>query len=406
MLDVAHPLVSGLSQTPPVRWVRLLGVSVALTFLGSVISVSQASADDPSPAVTVDVSALACGDGWTGGAAGPVTVNVTDSDTIPITAYFQNADTKALYLRIEGLGSGATRTYSVSLPAGNYRFDCLTETTTVYGDAEAVTGSYDGAFTPGVLPVSEADLSDAAYADTAWVKSELGIVAKQTALLTKALQSGSVARSKSAWLVAHVTYQQLGLAYGLFSDQDTAINGLPRTDVSARTDKDLPGFHKIEALLWHGTAPRKIVSYARQRHSHVVAFQKQVDTQLFIDPADLGIRAHEILEQALRFTVTQRDDAGSHSERATLSADIAGTRHWLDSVRSVLAPRDADTDETYAWLTRLAKVLAAYHHGAQWTSYTKLSTAQHEQINAALSQTLELLSETAVVLNIAPGVSA
>jgi hypothetical protein len=72
-----------------------------------------------------------------------------------------------------------------------------------------------------------------------------------------------------------------------------------------------------------------------------------------IDLLDVGLRTHEILENALQFQLTGHDDYGSGTTLATTGANVAGTRELLTVLRPLLAPRYTGLPAVYTWLDRL-----------------------------------------------------
>ena len=65
---------------------------------------------------------------------------------------------------------------------------------------------------------------------------------------------------------------------------------------------------------------------------------------------DLGLRTHEILENALEFQLTGHDDYGSGTTLATTAANISGTWELLGILRPLLVARDPGLPSAYAWL--------------------------------------------------------
>ena len=57
-----------------------------------------------------------------------------------------------------------------------------------------------------------------------------------------------------------------------------------------------------------------------------------------IDLLDIGLRTHEILENALQFQLTGHDDYGSGTTLATTAANITGTRELLAVLHPLLVP--------------------------------------------------------------------
>jgi iron uptake system component EfeO len=223
------------------------------------------------------------------------------------------------------------------------------------------------------------------------------VLVNQVAALDADLRSGDLPQAKADWLTAHLTYETLGAAYDAFGDYDTKINGSPANGQSAGGDPSLTGFHKVEALLWSGAPAAQIVPYADGLVVNVNALTSWFATQE-ITPLDMGVRAHEILENALQFELTGATNAGSGTNLATVDANITGTEEALAPLHSVLVSRDPELAETQAWLARTARLVESFRSAdGSWTPLAALTTQQREQVDADVDQTLELLSRVAAI---------
>ena len=350
-------------------------------------STPPAAAEEPwggDPSVTgthVEVGSSECGAGWGGGAAGPTTFALWNNAPFSLEVYLQEPSSGRIYLDVEYLGVGATRSVTVTLAPGRYRFVCAaTELDPVGGATVDVTGTYDGPTTPGVLPVTTDDLTVPILRYQRWVRSRLPALSRQVTRLATDLHHGRVGDAKRDWLTAHLTYETLGAAYDAFGDYDQE-----------------DAFGQIEGMLWHGRAARAIYPHAKQMIAGVARLRADFGTRLAMAPIDMGLRAHEILENALQFELTGTSDHGSHTELATIDANIDGTRKALAVLRGVLVPRDPDLPATNRWLDRLQRLVRSHHTKKGWTPLGRLSDAERQQLNATMSQTLEYLSEVAVI---------
>ena len=92
------------------------------------------------------------------------------------------------------------------------------------------------------------------------------------------------------------------------------------------------------------------------------------------DPTDLGLRTHEILENALEFQLTGHDDFGSGTTLATTNANITGTYELLSILRPLLVPRYRGLSAVYTWLSRLRTLLLA-SSGRTATGHRSASSA-------------------------------
>ncbi|MDQ1576140.1 MAG: iron uptake system component EfeO [Microbacteriaceae bacterium] len=340
-----------------------------------------------------------CGSGWSSARAGTQTFRVTNTTIAGIEVYVQNVRTKAVYLDLENIGTGASASGSVTLGPGTYRFVCVSaESDPVAGPSVTVTGSVAGlSLTPGIVPVTRADLIGPAKAYTAWVETQLPVLAAQAAAVSADVSRFDLAGAKRDWLTAHETYETLGAAYGAFGTYDAAINGTPASGQTALSDPGLTGFHKIEALLWSGAPAPTIAPYASRLIADVAALQVWFRTAQ-VDPQDIGLRAHEILENALQFELTARTDAGSGTNLATIDANLNGTAQALNPLRGILASRDPNLTETDGWLARSASLVESYRRpDGSWTPLSALTLAQRQGLNATIDQTVELLADVAAI---------
>jgi iron uptake system component EfeO len=231
----------------------------------------------------------------------------------------------------------------------------------------------------------------------AWIKRQLPALQDQVARLDDDVRRGDRAGAERDWLAAHRRYETLGAAYGAFGDHDTAINGLPAAGRTAATDPGLTGFHKIEALLWGGAPLDRMAPSTRRLVGAVRGLRSDFTGSQMIDPLDMGLRSHEILENTIQFVLTGRDDAGSHSGLATIEANLTGTLQAMRPLRPLLRDRDPDLAATDDWIARSQRLVRGYHHGGHWADLQRLDRTQRERLDATLTKTAELLSEIAVI---------
>jgi iron uptake system component EfeO len=256
------------------------------------------------------------------------------------------------------------------------------------------------ALTPGIVPVTRNDLIPVAKAYGAWVSSRIPVLRKQVESLGDDVAEGDLSAAKTAWLTAHLTYETLGAAYDAFGDLDTAINGTPAPGRTALNDPDLAGFHRIEALLYSG-APAVSIRPVVTALSQAVAALGAAFADAEVDPGAIGLRAHEIVENAIQFELQGTTDAGSGTNIATIGANLAGASAALQPLDGILASRYTNLDATRASLARSqALVQSLRHPDGTWTPVSALTRAQRERLDAALSETAELLAPVAAICDI------
>ncbi|MCH0559218.1 EfeM/EfeO family lipoprotein [Streptomyces sp. MUM 16J] len=352
-------------------------------------------ATDTKPARNVvEVSPSHCGRGWTRPEPGLQTFDLHNSSDGAAEVYLEDPDSQSVYGEVEGIGPGTTRRLTVRLGRGTYAFKCVPD------DADAVTGPRvriaSGRRGPGAAPVTEHDLIPPALAYQKWVGHGLAEVVRLTERLQQAVDRGDLSAARSAWLPAHLQYERLGAAYDAFGDVDAQINGTDAGLPGGVHDKAFTGFHRVEYGLWHGESA---ASLRRPAAALVKAVSTLRDSwsQTRMDPAQLGLRAHEILENTLQFELTGRTDYGSGSNLATARANLDGTREVLSRLRPLLTTRYAGLADLDHAVDRAQNWLDGFRHGGHWTRLDRLTRAQREQTDSVLGNLVERLASVATL---------
>lgn len=324
-----------------------------------------------------------CGQGWTRPSAGTELLAVHNADFRAGEAQLIDPGSGAVYADVEPLGPGTTVSLRVSLSAGSYAWRCLMEDEgAITGSTVKVTGTAHGT-TPGVVPVSQADLIPATRAYENYVTGQLPRLITLSDKVHDDIAAGRLSDARNDWLPAHLEYERLGAAYDAFGDLDGAINGLPDGLPRGVNDAKWTGFHRLEYGLWHGQPKTELMPYADLLAKDVRALRhKFADAE--IDPLQISIRAHEIAENALQFELTGRTNYGSDSNLATVRANLDGTEAVLRIIHRLLVPR-------YPQLRQTQQLLATTEHDID-------THADHERIDADVSQLCELLAPIASIL--------
>jgi iron uptake system component EfeO len=302
----------------------------------------------------------------------------------------------AVFGDIEGLASGATRTLRVELGSGDYAVRCVPD------GIQAITGPTvhipgDHRVAGGVRPVTKNDLTGPLNDYRRFVASGLAALSTEVAALDAKVRAGDLDAARTAWFAAHQRFEQLGAAYGAFGDDGEAISPLPFGLRGGVRDKDFAGLRRIEYGLYHGRSAAELRPVADALVAAVAKLRKDFPS-LQQDPADLGLRAHEIMEDTSRFVLTGRADQGSGSELATVNANLIGTRAVLSSLRPVLTGRYTELSTMDAKLTRLATVLTNLRGtDGNWPRWAAMNTRQRESVNGAVGDALESLAPVAAI---------
>ncbi len=97
-----------------------------------------------------------------------------------------------------------------------------------------------------ILPLTQAQLNTVTDQAHAYVASGLGTLVQQTGALSADIQAGNLASARTMWLTAHLTWERLGSAYGMFGGYDDSIDGLPDGLPGGVRDPDFTGFYRLE----------------------------------------------------------------------------------------------------------------------------------------------------------------
>jgi iron uptake system component EfeO len=113
---------------------------------------------------------------------------------------------------------------------------------------------------------------------------------------------------------------------------------------------------------------------------------------------DVGLRTHEIMENALEFQLTGHDDYGSGTTLATTLANIQGVRYLLSLLRPLLVPRYRQLPQVYTGLSLLQSLLQKEHkRDGWWVPVSALPMAARADIDAACGQLLQVLAPIASI---------
>jgi iron uptake system component EfeO len=356
---------------------------------------SGCSASKPAAANVIAINSAVCGALPHDPRAGMQVFQIANHSTSAAEVDLVNPANGAIYAEVAALGPETIRPMRVDIGSGVYAFRCLiADTDPITGPEFRIAGHVSGA--PAILPVTNDDLIQPATEYHSYVSAGLVVLAAQTRLLNSEVQRGDLAAARAAWLPAHLTYERLGAAYGTFGTFDDEIDGRPDGLIGGVDSPDFTGFYRLEYGLWHGQPAAGLRGPASKLYHDVEALQAAFPA-MEIDLLDIGLRTHEILENALEFQLTGHDDFGSGTTLATTAANITGTLELLSILHPLLADRYAQLPAVYAWLAQLQRLIDAQHRNGEWTPVSRLSMTSREQIDAAASQALQELAPIAVI---------
>jgi len=235
----------------------------------------------------------------------------------------------------------------------------------------------------------------------AYVAGKLRTLRSQVAALSAATHSGSLSAARAKWLTAHLTWLEIGQddgAYGAFGQLGGEIDGLAAGHKLGTADPGFTGFHRVEFDLWTRHDLTVAASDAATLQ-HLLAQLTSSPLSGYLPATANGIgnwllRPHEILEDALRDSLTADDDYGSGTDLASIAADVAATRVLLRELAPQVDPLAPHLIATAtAQLNALsAAIRATGSGGGHWLPIQQLSLRAREQIDADVGAALETLA--------------
>ncbi|MEV8478064.1 EfeM/EfeO family lipoprotein [Streptomyces sp. NPDC051173] len=361
---------------------------------------APSAARPPRAPALIEISPGACGAAWPHPRPGAQTFVLHNTSATATEARLVDR-TGAVHAEAEALAPGTHRALRARLGPGAYAFVCLPD------DADAVTGptvriagpARGSGGGPAAVPLTSEDLVPAALDYQRWVGGRMAGLVTATDALRAAVERGDRAAARAAWLPAHLGYERLGAAYGAFGDTGSAVDGTAAGLPGGVRDPEFTGFHRVEHGLWHGERGPALRRAARRLATDVRTLRDTWD-RTRMDPAELGLRAHEILEDTLEHELTGRTDHGSGTNLATARANLDGTRAVLDRLRPLLRGRHPDLAGLDRHLARAAALLdrqGPRPGHPRWTPLTRLARADRERVDAAVADLVERLAPVATL---------
>lgn len=377
----------------------VLGVLIAVVAGAVALAWPRNTASAAPDASGVSVNHSGCGEGWTNPHGGPQALALTNTDSVSGEAdlvEIGGADNGRIYGELEGMGPGTTDTMRVTLGPGSYAIRCVMEDLDPV-DGPTVRIGGNATSNPGAVPVTSTDLIEPLKRYQAFLAGGVADLVTRTDALDAAVRSGNLAQARAAWLPAHLRYETLGAAYDAFGKYDGEINGTTAGLPGGPRDPGFTGFHRVEYGLWHGESAASLTAVTNELDALVHGLQHDLPT-LQPQALDLGLRAHEIIENTLQFELTGRTDYGSGTNLATADANIAGDREVLSVLRPLLTSWYPGLSSVDTWLGRCQGLVDAQHHAdGSWTPVAQLDQSTRERLDGALSELAERLAPIAAI---------
>ncbi|WP_369046600.1 EfeM/EfeO family lipoprotein [Sinomonas sp. P10A9] len=241
-------------------------------------------------------------------------------------------------------------------------------------------------------PAAPETMADAVAAYHSYAADRLSELRDHATSMRAAIGNGAADTARTEWLAAQQAWQRVGAAYGSFGELGGAIAPGSRGLQQGAADPGFKGLRRIEYGLWHGQGAAELVPVVDELLSDLAALEAKLP-ETAVDPADMPLRAHEILEDAQRDHLSGRGDQGSGLALALTRADVDATKEVLDLIRGLLEnlkrgfPAKLDGE-----LAALSSAIDATRADGVWTPFPSVPLPQRQQVNAAMGRALESLA--------------
>jgi high-affinity iron transporter len=374
---------------------------------GGTTSASTISSASKRPTIVpVSYDGTTCAPGWSALRPGGYDFVLQDRGSDAIAMTLLNSSDGTAVSPTTPVSPGVRASLIAHLQAGgSYEWRCQAPSQAA---ATSVAIQIPGAGTPASLDAPAAITIVQLYQPmaeyTRYVSATLAKLRRQLAALDSRLGAGDVAGARSAWLAAHLSWLALGQddgAYGAFGNLGNQIDGTADGDVGTTSSPSFTGFHRVELDLWgrrHPAAARADVATLTKLVSSInqpALGQDLPDTTVALD--SWVLRCHEILEDALRDTLSGNDDYGSHTDLAAIGADVTATREMLRVLGGLIKARGSGLIQTA--LGQLAAIDAAISPTRE-VAIAALPQVRRQRIDAAVGAALETLAPVSELMQI------
>ncbi len=381
-----------------------LAAGAAVALAGPAVGIA-APAAGAAAAERITFGDVTCAPGWPPPTAGRDRFEVVNRSSRSAAVYLFRADSGRIVAAIRGLRAGAARRLTVRLTPGPYAWGCdLRGYPRHVSEADRVTTHHQRG--PVVVPVVSAELAGPLRSYRRYAASTIRRLVTEVAGLHAALLAGHTMLAETDWLTAHESWLALGQddgAYGAFGSLGRSIDGTAAGLVDGDANPHFTGFHRVELDLFE----RHELGAATTDSARLVALVgrlSQLRLGAVLPTTRLGenswtLRCHEVLEDALRDSLTGDDDYGSRTDLDSLTADVSVTRRLLAWLAPLLAPRAPRlVDSARRQLARIDAVIAGA--GDRPIAISALPRRTRERVDAAADAALETLAPVPDLLRI------
>jgi high-affinity iron transporter len=383
------------------------GVLIVVPALAAGVTIAALPAAAAGSTTTIKVTGSACATGWDPATSGTQTFEVDNESGKAGEVMLVNSG-GAIVGEIENLGPATTASMTATLGSGSYDFRCLMNTGSAATSASVqVTGKTSSGAPLAFKPVTLAELTVANNLYQKYAATDLATLQTQIAALRTDIAANNTGPAKADWLAAQLTWEKVGASYDSFGDAGVAVDGLPDGLEQGVNDPGFTGLHRIEYGLYHGQNATQLLPVVDALANEISSVQKNLTSDdIAGDPTNLPLRAHEIIEDAIRDHLSGIDDEGAGAAYAMTYADTQVDKIVLAELGSLIDARSPGLVETAdSQLAALDQALNNAKVDGQWLPLASTPLADRQQVDAAIGALLETLASVPDLLEVPPSAS-
>jgi high-affinity iron transporter len=386
------------------RAARIAAAVLVVVLAGAGVIVGVFHPWETPGGTTVVVTGTECGAGWRGGHSGQQTLEVRNESSVVEEVDLDDA-AGAVVAQILTLAPSTTVAMTATLGPGDYSFVCMTGSITNSSLPVHVGGP--ALATPiAAEPVTLDELIGPNGLYQTYAAGQLSTLAGEVKELGLAIEANHLPAAKADWLQAQMTWERVGASYDSFGANGQAVDGLPDGLPGGVNDPDFTGLHRIEYGLYNGQSASELIPAVTQLQKDVAIVQSNLTSDDEAgDPTNLPLRAHEVLEDALRDHLSGIDDGGSGMAYALTYADSQVTQTVVGDLTALLNQQDPGLIPIVtAQLNTLQTALAATQVDGHWQSFNDVPLSARQRVDAATGALLANLSQIPGLLGVSqPG---
>jgi high-affinity iron transporter len=397
------------------------------------VTIAALPAAATSAADAVTVSRTSCAPEWSSAQPGTQTITVTNNSGLAGEINLDDAS-GGVVGEIETIGPGTSAPLSATLGTGTYTFRCFMGSQPVTASQPVAISANTGSGNTGsgntgsgntgsgstgsgntgsgstgttvvaVKPVTLDELTPPNKLYQGYAAVQLTSLTTAVSAIEADLRHGKLAQAKKDWLTAQLDWERVGASYDSFGDLGLAVDGLPDGLPNGVNDKGFTGLHRLEYGLWNGQSAAELLPVAETLAKNVATVRKNLTSDdLAGDPTQLPIRAHEIIEDALRDHLSAIDDQGAGAAYAMTYADTQVDKVVLGYLATLINEREPGLAATAdSQLATLQAALVATQARGQWQSLTAVTLSQRQHVDSAIGALLETLASVPDLLEVPP----